>query len=499
MAELARHAETSSEREEYLRSLQQSARSLLAILNDILDLSRIEAGKVELNRERFRLRDCLSEALQPLAVSAGQKNLELVMHVAPDAPSAVMGDPVRLRQVLVNIVGNAVKFTHKGEIVVDVSVRERSAGSVTLRFRVRDTGLGIPPEKQDLIFQAFEQGDDATTRRFGGAGLGLAISARFVEMMGGRIAVESPLFDGASPGGPGTEFRFDASFEVPPDAGPAEDFRELAGVPVLIVEDNPSARDALAGILGEAGMRVAAAADSDEALRRLESEPFAAAVVDRTLPDLEGSELARRLRGHANGAEARIILLNTPGRQTASTSPEASPANAVLHKPIHSDDLLRALLHALKQVPSGVPESTPANAVSPRRASPLRILVVEDNLTNQFVARRLLETRGHHVEIARNGREAVAACEHRGFDLVLMDLEMPVMDGWEATEAIRRCEAETGKTRLPIVALTAHAMKGHEDRCFVAGMDGYLTKPLESDALDAVLENVNRRRSDAAS
>jgi signal transduction histidine kinase/CheY-like chemotaxis protein/ligand-binding sensor domain-containing protein len=496
MAELARQAETPAEREEYLRSLQQSARSLLAILNDILDLSKIEAGKVELARDRFRLRDCLSEALQPLAVSAGQKNLELIVRVAPDVPQVTVGDPVRLRQVLVNIVGNAVKFTNAGEIDLEVSVQKRAADSVVLRFRVRDTGLGIPQAKQDLIFQAFEQGDDTATRRFGGAGLGLAISARFVEMMGGRIAVESPAQSGSTAGGPGTEFRFDAAFGVSPDASQldlAEGLHELAGVPVLIVEDNPRARGVLAEILAGAGVRVVSAANSADALDRLASAEFAAAIVDRTLAGGEGSELARLIRGHANGAKARIILLHTPGSQTAWAGPGDAFVDAVLYKPIHSGDLLRTLVHALRQSRPPAAEDTPANGTPPRPKSPLRILVVEDNLTNQFVARRLLEKRGHRVEVARDGAEAVATRERGGFDLILMDLEMPVMDGWEATAAIRRAEAAAGRPRLPIVALTAHAMKGHENQCLAAGMDGYITKPLEPDALDAVLEDICRR------
>jgi signal transduction histidine kinase/DNA-binding response OmpR family regulator len=496
MAELARQAETPPEREEYLRSLQQSARSLLAILNDILDLSKIEAGKVELTREPFRLRDCLSEALQPLAVSAGQKNLELILRVAPDVPGLVIGDPVRLRQVLVNLVGNAVKFTEEGEIDLEVSLRERAPGSVLLRFRIRDTGFGIPREKQDLIFQAFEQADDTATRRFGGAGLGLAISARFVEMMGGRIAVESPAPTGASAGGPGTEFRFEAAFGVAPGAEPEEqagDFSELAGSSVLIVEDNQSARDVLTEILGNARMKVSGAADSAEALARLESAEFAAVIVDRTLPDGDGSELARLIRSHANGT--RFLRLNAAGRQPASGASGGEFADGVVYKPVHSDDLLRTLLRVLKEPRPAGPEYSPGNGTAGHPEPPLHILVVEDNLTNQMVARRLLEKRGHRVEIARDGKEAVAARERGDFDLILMDLEMPVMDGWEATAAIRHGEAAAGMPRLPIVALTAHAMKGHEDQCLAAGMDGYITKPLEPEALDAVLEKINHRRT----
>jgi signal transduction histidine kinase/CheY-like chemotaxis protein/ligand-binding sensor domain-containing protein len=489
MAELARQAETPVEREEYLRSLQQSARSLLAILNDILDLSKIEAGKVELTHAAFRLRDCLAEAVQPLAASAGQKNLELIVRIAPDVPETLIGDSVRLRQVLVNILGNAVKFTEEGEIALEISVRELPPGSVVLHFRVRDTGLGIPPEKQELIFEAFEQAGSAI-RHFGGAGLGLAISARFVEMMGGRIAVESPAAPASSGGGTGTEFRFDASFALPSngsaDARPA--FPSLSGVPVLIVEDNASARDALAEALAGAGMKVATASDSADALRELEAAAFAVIVVDRSLPDGDGVALARRIRAHANGA-AHVLLLKSAGRPAASTAGEAGAVDAVLHKPVDSLDLLRSIAGMLNAVPLS---SAPASDAPARSSRPLRVLVAEDNAVNQLVIRRLLEKRGHQVEIARDGGQAVAAAENGAFDLILMDLEMPVMNGWEATAAIRGHEASAAPPRLTIVALTAHAMKGQDERCREAGMDDYLAKPIEVGALDAVLDGVSR-------
>jgi two-component system, sensor histidine kinase and response regulator len=445
---------------------------------------------VELTQAPFRLRDCLAEAVQPLAASAGQKNLELVVRVAPGVPETLIGDSVRLRQVLVNILGNAVKFTEEGEIALEISVRESAPGSVVLGFRVRDTGLGIPPDKQELIFEAFEQAGSAI-RDFGGAGLGLAISARFVEMMGGRIAVESPAAPVASVGGAGTEFRFDAHFTLPAgdttDARPA--FPTLSGVPVLIVEDNSSARDTFAEALAGAGMRVATAADSADALRQLESAAFAAIVVDRSLPDGDGVALARRIRAHPSGATARILLLKSAGRQAPSNPPEAGSVDAVLHKPVDSLDLVVSISGMLSTAP--LPAAPPSDA--PVRSSrPLRVLVAEDNAVNQLVIRRLLEKRGHLVEIARNGGQAVAAAENGAFDLILMDLEMPVMNGWEATAAIRAGEASAGVPRLTIVALTAHAMKGQDDRCREAGMDNYLAKPIEVAALDAVLEQVSR-------
>jgi signal transduction histidine kinase/CheY-like chemotaxis protein len=490
MAELARQAETPVEREEYLRSLQQSARSLLAILNDILDLSKIEAGKVELTHAPFRLRDCVAEAVQPLAASAGQKNLEFIVRVAKDVPETVIGDSVRLRQVLVNLLGNAVKFTNEGEVALEISVSDSAPGKVVLSFRVRDTGLGIPPEKQELIFEAFEQAGSAI-RDFGGAGLGLAISARFVEMMGGRIAVESPAAP-SSAAGPGTEFHFDAAFDLASDGSalalPA--VAGLAGVAVLVVEDNASAREALVEILAGARMKVSTARDSAGALRLLDSTAFAVIVIDRSLPDADGVELARRIRAHPNGAGARTLLLKSAGRQAASSMPDAGAVDAVLHKPVDALDLLRCISDMLSGAASAPTAASAASEVPARSSRPLRVLVAEDNAVNQLVIRRLLEKRGHAVEIAGDGGQAVARAENGAFDLILMDLEMPVMNGWDATAAIRARELSAGARRLTIVALTAHAMKGQDDRCREAGMDHYLAKPIEVGALDAVLERV---------
>jgi signal transduction histidine kinase/CheY-like chemotaxis protein len=493
MAELARQAETPGEREEYLRSLQRCASSLLVILNDILDLSKIEAGKVELARAPFRLRDCIAEAVQPLAVPAGQKNLEFVVRVPPDVPETVIGDSVRLRQVLINILGNAVKFTREGEVALEVSVRESAPGSIVLRFHVRDTGPGIPPEKQELIFQAFEQADGGS-RDFGGAGLGLAIAARFVEMMGGRIFVDSPAAPGSNAGGPGAEFRFDAAFQLPAgESVPAfPRFPELREVTVLIVEDHPAAQAALAEAAAGAGMRAATASDAAAALRQLESAEFAVVVVDRMLPDADGAELASRIRAHRNGAGARILLLKSVGRPAASGALDDGSADAVLYKPVDSLDLLHAIAASLETPPSAPPRVRTSGDAPARSSRPLRILVAEDNAVNQLVVRRLLEKRGHRVEIAHDGAEAVAAATDAAFDVILMDLEMPLMDGWEATTAIRAREASLGARRVPIVALTAHAMKGHDARCREAGMDAYITKPLDIGALDAVLESVSR-------
>ena len=492
MAELARDAETNAEREEYLGAVQASARSLLTILNDILDFSKIEADKVDLVAEPFRLRACIADALRPVTPAAGEQELELVVRVAPDVPDLVIGDSVRLRQVLLNILGNAVKFTREGEIGLDVSVEESAAESAVLRFVVRDTGIGIPPDKQQLIFQAFEQADGATNRRFGGTGLGLAISARLVEMMGGRIEVVSPVKYPPPPSeGPGSEFRFHIRLALPESGSAAPDPRPLPGVRVLAVEDNASSRAALAAILDHAGATVATARSCEDARGKLASGgSFDAVIVDRSLPDGDGWDLAREIRANPAHAAVRLLVLNSPGRQTRPQPEGDAVVDALLYKPVPAAELLRVLSAVLQ--PSGSPaDDEPPEAPAERRPR-LRVLVAEDNPVNQLVTRRLLEKRGHDVEIARDGRQAVAAFDRGGFDLILMDVQMPVVDGWEATAAIRGREQANGGPRLPIVALTAHAMKGDEDRCLAAGMDGYITKPIELTALDAWIETVSR-------
>ncbi|MBI2753348.1 MAG: response regulator [Betaproteobacteria bacterium] len=496
MAELAREAETAAEREEYLGAAQASARSLLTLLDDILDFSKIEAERMDLAHETFALRDCLSEALRQVTAAAGQKEIELIVRVDPAVPERVVGDSVRLRQVLVNVLGNAVKFTSEGEICLEIGTESADSDGILLQFRVRDTGIGIPPEKQEVIFQVFEQADGATTRRFGGAGLGLAISARLVEMMGGRIEVESPANHGSSRGGPGAEFRFDVRLGKPAGEPAARetspDAVRLAGVPVLLVEDNASTRDAVGEILTRWNMRVVTAGDCRGALAELESarlagEPVQVAIVDRSLPDGDGSDLVRQIRQNPACRDARLILLYAPGRPAKSVGAPESGADAVLYKPVEPAGLLAALVGELPEPATGLPDG------QPDAQSPLRILVAEDNPVNQMVTKRLLERRGHHIEIARDGLEAIAAHARGSFDLILMDVQMPAVDGWEATAAIRQREEIEGSPRLPIVALTAHAIKGDAERCLAAGMDGYITKPIEMAALDAWIEKVARQ------
>ncbi len=507
MAELARQADTGEERQECLRVVEHSARSLLAILNDILDFSKIEAEKVDLACEPFYLRQCLMEALQPMTASAGEKGLELVMRIAPDVPDLVVGDSVRLRQVLVNLLGNSVKFTEAGEVVLDLAVAEAGADFVVVRFEIHDTGIGIPPEKQQLIFQPFEQADGSTTRRFGGTGLGLAISARLVQMMGGTIEVESPWNHGVSAGGPGTQFGFSIklsrhvdpmqSLETPGEA------HRLPDVPILIVEGNATSRDVLAEILDRAGMRVATAANGLDAMQKLESASLAAnlfdvVIIDRSLPDTDGWDLAAGIRLTLHHHRARLILLNTPGRQTKIAVPNRVAIDGFLSKPVEEESLVQTVAAALNTDSTTLQQNGTALAAEPLPQSRLRILVAEDNSINQMVARRLLEKRGHSVQIAADGLQAVASQQCEAFDLILMDLEMPEMDGYTATAEIRRQEGESGRRRSQIFALTAHAMKGEMERCLAAGMDGFLTKPIEIAELNALLQRTELANLGAA-
>jgi two-component system, sensor histidine kinase and response regulator len=526
MVELLFDTELSAEQRSYLSTVKQSAEALLRLLNDILDFSKIEAGKLELEAIPFGLRQTLDEAVHALGWRAAQKGLELLCHVPADVPDALVGDPGRLRQIVVNLVGNALKFTESGEVVVqvkseirnpkfetnskseeenpkregvvlgignsdlefvsDFDIRDSDLSSdVLLHFEVHDTGIGIPADKQALIFGAFSQVDTSTTRRFGGTGLGLTISNQLVGLMGGRMWVESEA-------GKGSTFHFIASLGR--GSAPAKsDNRSgpLRGVPVLVVDDNATTRRILEESLAGWGMRVTVARSGAAALTALEraaaAEPFRLAIVDAIMPEMDGLALAALMRSRPALAGCALVLLtsaNQPPDTTRYTT--LGIARGVL-KPVKQADLLDAALHALDTTPA-----SKRSAPSPRAGSvtrPLRILVAEDGLVNQRVATGLLQRRGHSVVLANNGVEAMAALERETFDVVLMDVQMPEMDGLEATAAIRARERQAGG-HMPIIATTAHAMEGDRQRCLAAGMDGYVSKPIRIDELYAVLDAV---------
>ena len=488
MAELALQTTLTLQQREYLSIVMQSADALLRLLNDILDFSKVEAGKLELETIDFPLRDCLGDAMQTFGLPAAEKGVELTYLVPPDVPDTLIGDPGRLRQIVVNLVGNALKFTDQGEIVVVVTVDTLDDTQVDLHFVVSDTGVGIPVEKQKQIFEAFMQADSSTTRRYGGTGLGLNISMQLVKLMGGQLWVESEA-------GEGSEFHFTVRFGLAKDA-PAQSWftiEGLASMPVLVVDDNSTNRRILEDVLTNWGMHprmadggLEALGEMDEAVNR--GTPFKLALLDVMMPDMDGFTLAERIRQNPRLQDCSLIMLSSAGQTEDSVRCEELGIARYLIKPVKQSDLRDTILRVLST--HGTSRSTAA--AEPQVARPQRslcILLAEDGLVNQQVARGLLEARGHQVEIANNGHEALAAVERGEFDLVLMDVQMPDMDGFEATDAIRQNERATGN-HIPIVAMTAHALKGDRERCLNAGMDAYLTKPVRPQALYEMIESV---------
>jgi PAS domain S-box-containing protein len=490
MTELALQTDLTDEQREYLGMVKSSADALLAVINDLLDFSKIEAGKLELDPVTFRLRDQFDAALKPLAVRAHRKGLELVCQTRPDVPEGLVGDAGRLRQVLVNLVANAVKFTERGEVAVLVEVQQERDEEVNLHFAVRDTGIGIPHDKHGLIFAPFTQADGSTTRKYGGTGLGLAITARLVSLLGGRVWFESAP-------GRGSTFHFSAWFQrarITLSAAPGLSGAELRNQPVLVVDDNTTSRAHLEELLGSWDMRPVVVGDAAAALEELShaaaaGRPFALALVDGLMPGVDGFALAARLKQDPQFAGTRVVLLSPLDGPGDAARCEGLGVSAYLTKPVRESDLWRALLGAAREAGLGGPAAGPGRrpaAHAEERAAPprpaLRILLAEDNLVNQRLALRLLEREGHQVTVAANGRAALARLEEGPFDLVLMDVQMPEMDGLEATAAIRERERATGR-HVPILALTAHAMKGDRERCLAAGMDGYLSKPIRPEQL----------------
>jgi two-component system sensor histidine kinase/response regulator len=495
MTTLALDTKLSPEQKDYLETVKSSARSLLAIVNDVLDFSRIEARRLDLEHTAFDLREAVGDAAKVLALRAAEKGLELACHIHPDVPDEVLGDVGRLRQVLLNVLGNAVKFTDAGEVVLDVRVEEANPARATLRFAVTDTGVGIPAEKQQQIFQAFTQADASTTRRFGGTGLGLAIALRLVELMNGRMWVQSEV-------GHGSTFFFTAGFDRPQAATQPpllDKTTALDGLHVLVVDDNATNRRILDEMLASWHMKPAAVADAEAALAALAAavarqQPFDVILADRHMPGVDGFMLARRVRRDKQFGRTPIIMMMSVG-DAKENDGRGLGVDAYLTKPVKHSDLLDALA-TLFRVSTRRPREERRDQPSARPQKRLRVLLAEDNLVNRKLVVRLLEKRGHQVHAVDNGRSAVTmiASTAAGFDVVLMDLQMPEMSGFEATHAIR--EREHGsQTHVPIVALTAHAMAGDRERCLAAGMDGYLSKPIE---VNDLIMTVERFGSDSA-
>jgi two-component system, sensor histidine kinase and response regulator len=503
MTDLALETDLTSEQREYLTTVKLSADSLLNVINDILDFSKIEAGKVDLEFEDFNLRDSLEATLKTLALRVDEKGLELLCEIAPSVPDVVRGDSNRLRQVIVNLVGNAIKFTHQGEVALNVHVEFEQAEDLTLHFTISDSGIGIPSEKQKLIFQPFAQADTSTTRKYGGTGLGLTISKRLVELMDGKIWVESEV-------GRGTKFHFTARLkrsEKPVEVETIAPPEALRGVKVLIVDDNRTNRRILEGMVKRWEMKSTTVESGEDALAQLssaqdEGAPFGLVLTDMHMPQMDGFDLVENIRKKPELYTATIMMLSSAGHKGDGARCQELGVAAYLLKPIRRAELQEAIARVLgsREQKGTVPLVTRYSLKDARDPGNfLRVLVAEDNRVNQRLTTRLLEKRGHRVTMTANGREALEALVKNAYDLVLMDMQMPEMDGFEATAALREKEKRKGDgVHQPVIALTAHAMKGDRERCQAAGVDGYLTKPIRTEELDAILETYVPLRISAA-
>jgi len=492
MTELTLDTNLNSEQRGYLLLVKSSGESLMSVINDILDFSKVESGKLDLENIDFDLYDCVGETIKTLAVRAHQKGLELAYDADPEVPAHVCGDPGRLRQILVNLVGNAIKFTPRGEVLVTIESCPDADG-VELHFKVKDTGIGIPAEKQGLLFKAFSQADSSTTRKYGGTGLGLAISARLVGLMHGRLWVESSQ-------GKGSTFHFTAKFAAAGSiatAPPLTPEIELKGLSVLVVDDNETNRRIVCEMTRAWGMRPTAVENGPLAVACLETaqqqqEPFRIMLIDSNMPDMDGFELAEKIqatrKSHGFQSETSLLMLTSSGRPGEADRCRQVGISGYLLKPVAKSDLLAAIRTALAQ---GEEQTHLKPALITRHslresAHKLRILVAEDNAVNQVVIIRALQKMGHTPVLAQNGKEALALALKEKFDLVFMDVQMPEMDGLAATGAIRKSEKQSG-IHLPIFAMTAHAMKGDRERCIAAGMDGYITKPVRFSDIEETL------------
>jgi two-component system sensor histidine kinase/response regulator len=496
MTELVLDTELDSEQRNYLNLAKTSADSLLSLINDILDYSKIEAGKLEIDVIDFNLADSLGDTMKTMSLRAHEKGLELAFQIEPDVPGGILGDPGRLRQIIVNLVGNAIKFTEKGEVVTYVRAESRTEEDILLHFTVADTGIGIPAEKQAAIFGAFQQADGSMTRKYGGTGLGLTISSRLVELMGGRIWVESEPDHGS-------RFHFtirlglqkvSARTIVPSDPVALRDMR------VLVVDDNATNRHILKRMLEHWHMQPTEAASGAKAIAALQEagrlrRMFALILLDAQIPEMDGFAVAETIKRNPDWNTATVMMLSSAGQSGDAVRCRKLGIAAYLTKPVGQTELLNAILATL-----GPRRTNQAAAALVTRHSlregrhNFHILLAEDNVVNQTLAVRLLEKNGHTVTLARNGREALEALEKQSYDLILMDVQMPEMNGWEATQAIREKEKTTG-AHIPIVAMTAHAMKGDEEKCLAAGMDAYLTKPIRTQELFATIDRMGNKKA----
>jgi two-component system sensor histidine kinase/response regulator len=488
MTDLALETQLSGEQRDYLGMVKSSAESLLSVINDILDFSKIEAGKLVLDPINFRLRDCLENTVRTVALRAHQKGLEIACDISADTPDALIGDPGRLRQIITNLTGNAIKFTSAGEVILQVSVETMGGDDAVLHFALSDTGIGIPDAKQRVIFEPFSQADSSTTRSYGGTGLGLAICSKLAAMMGGRIWLNSNL-------GPGTTFHFTARFQLDPDANqlcPATPDIIWKDLRVLIVDDNATNCRILETLLLHRRSKPVAVSGGLEAIEALgkadeAGEPFRLMLVDSNMPDMDGFTLVSRIKQGPDLLCPAIMMLTSSGQPEHAARCQELGIAGYLTKPVKQSELFDAIASALRSAPAKRGnQHVNTRCADQENQNRRHVLLAEDNLVNQKLASRILEKLGHTVVVAANGREAVTAFESGHFDLILMDVQMPDMNGYEATAAIREKERVRG-AHIPIIALTANAMTGDRELCLKSGMDGYLAKPVKrSDLADII-------------
>jgi len=484
MTELALATGVTREQHEYLSTVQSSAEDLLVIINDILDYSKIEAGKIDLAPVQLNLSELVGDSMKSLAIAAHRKSLELAFHVDGEVPQSLVGDAVRLRQVLVNLAGNAVKFTEKGEVVVNVSLESRDLSGLKVHFTVRDTGIGIPAETQGRLFRPFEQADSSTTRQYGGTGLGLAISKKLVDLMGGDIWLESTP-------GEGSTFHFTVRLGIAENAKECSlgTVANLRGIRVLVIDDNTTNRRILQELVGRWQMVSQTADSGPAALAKLEAasaagQPFRLILLDEQMPGMGGLEVIEHVRANPSLRGATILMLTSADQSSSAARCRELSVDTYLIKPIKPTELLAMIHRALEGTRTQAVARVPSRRHSAGRS--LSILVAEDNLVNQRVAAAMLETLGHQTTFAVDGIEAINKSSETHFDLIFMDVQMPGIDGFEAARCIRRREL-AADTRTPIIAMTARAMNGDRELCIEAGMDDYVSKPMSLDALERAL------------
>jgi PAS domain S-box-containing protein len=500
MTELALDTELTQEQRGYLNLVKSSAESLLALINDILDFSKIEAGRLDMETIEFNLRDSLDDTMKAVSLRAHEKGLELACHVLPDVPDALRGDPTRLRQIVINLIGNAIKFTSQGEVLIRVETQQETESEAILHFAVTDTGVGILSEKQAAIFEAFTQADNSTTRKYGGTGLGLSISSRLVEIMGGRMWLESEP-------GRGSTFHFSARFQLQKASTSKHapiGLETLRDVSVLIVDDNATNRRILQEMLLGWQMRAVETDSGASALALLkraaaDGRAFSLVLLDAQMPEVNGFQVAEQMKQDPQMAPSVLIMLTSAGLRGDAARCRELGIKAYLPKPIKHSDLLQAIKTVLSSPPrtKQAPALVTLHSLREGRGH-LKILLAEDNRVNQVLAVRLLEKRGYTVVLVETGKAALEALQNESFDLILMDVQMPEMDGLEATARVRKHEKTTGK-HIPIVAMTAHAMVGDKERCLQSGMDAYISKPLTVKDLFATIEGLFQAPTESSS